>query len=145
MKNMKLFLAGMLLSLFAISAFAQQDSLPMDQAISSSMSTLLMRLPEQTKVAILNFTAPNAAVSDYIIEELIAFIVNNSTHTVVDRQNLETLQREMNFQLSGEVDDTTAQSIGKKVGANTIVSGSLTPLGKGYRLRLRAINVETAE
>jgi hypothetical protein len=31
------------------------------------------------------------------------------------------------------------------VGANTIVSGSLTPLGKGYRLRLRAINVETAE
>jgi hypothetical protein len=51
----------------------------------------------------------------------------------------------MDFQLSGEVSDETAQSIGKKLGAQTIMSGSITAIGNTYRLRIRAISVETAE
>lgn len=50
----------------------------------------------------------------------------------------------MVFQLSGEVSDETAQSIGKKLGAQTIVSGSVEPMGDILRLRIRAIAVESA-
>ncbi|MDR2718338.1 MAG: CIA30 family protein [Treponema sp.] len=51
----------------------------------------------------------------------------------------------MDFQLSGEVSDETVQSIGKKLGAQTIISGAITAIGNAYRLRIRAISVETAQ
>jgi hypothetical protein len=50
----------------------------------------------------------------------------------------------MEYQLSGEVNDETAQSIGQKLGAQTIISGSITALGDIYRLRVQALSVETA-
>jgi hypothetical protein len=50
----------------------------------------------------------------------------------------------MDFQMSGEVSDESAQSIGRKLGAQIIVSGSIAPLGDLYRLRIRAIEVESA-
>jgi len=63
---------------------------------------------------------------------------------MVDRSNLELLQREMAFQLSGEVSDETALSIGKKLGAQTIISGSIELFGDLFKLRIRAIAVENA-
>ncbi|MDR3200140.1 MAG: CsgG/HfaB family protein [Spirochaetales bacterium] len=73
-----------------------------------------------------------------------ANIVNNGKLTVVDRQNLDIIRQEMNFQMSGEVDEASAQEIGKKLGAQTILSGSIELLGDMYRLRIRAISVQTA-
>jgi hypothetical protein len=52
---------------------------------------------------------------------------------------------ELNFQLSGEVDDTSALEIGKFLGAQTIVSGAISPLADRHRMRIRALNVQTAE
>jgi hypothetical protein len=50
----------------------------------------------------------------------------------------------MNLQLSGDVSDDSAQAIGKQLGAQAIVTGSLTNLGDTYRFRVKVINVETA-
>jgi hypothetical protein len=50
----------------------------------------------------------------------------------------------MNLQLSGDVSDDSAQAIGKQLGAQAIVTGSLTNLGNTYRFRVKVINVETA-
>jgi hypothetical protein len=125
--------------------FAQNETLSLNEAINRSMYYLAGRLPQSSKVVILNFSAPTQKLSDYIIEELTAYIVNANNFTVTDRQNLELLQKELNFQLSGEVSDVTAQAIGQKIGAQTIISGSIIPLGEIYHFRIRAINVETAE
>jgi hypothetical protein len=84
-------------------------------------------------------------LSDYIIDELTTYIVNDSTFTVVERRNLEVLQKELDFQMSGEVSDETALSIGKKLGAQSIISGSVEPLGDIYRLHIQATAVETAQ
>jgi hypothetical protein len=46
--------------------------------------------------------------------------------------------------MSGEVSDESAQSIGKKLGAQLIVSGSLSSMGHLYRFRIRALSVESA-
>jgi len=46
--------------------------------------------------------------------------------------------------MSGDVSDETAQAIGRMLGAQTIISGSITPLGKNYRFRVQATEVETA-
>jgi TolB-like protein len=117
----------------------------LDQAIGESIRYMSERLPTKAKVAVLNFTAPTAELSGYVIEELTTCIVNDDNLTVVDRLNMELVQREITLQSSGEVSDATAQAIGQKIGAETVVSGSCTPLGDVYRIRVRAINVETAE
>jgi len=47
--------------------------------------------------------------------------------------------------MSGEVDDATAVSIGKFAGADIIVTGRVDGEGNLRRLRLRALNTQTAQ
>jgi hypothetical protein len=47
--------------------------------------------------------------------------------------------------MSGEVDDDTAISIGKIIGADIIVTGRVDGEGTLRRLRLRALNTQTAQ
>lgn len=133
-----------LLVFIPVFAFAQA-AVSLDAALLNSTTYLNGRIPAKTKVVVLNFTSNWPQLSDYIIEELIGYLVNEGSLTVVDRANLETIRKELNFQLSGEVSDETAQSIGKKLGAQTIISGGITAIGSSYRLRIRAISVETAQ
>jgi hypothetical protein len=64
---------------------------------------------------------------------------------VVERRNLAAVNAELYYQMSGSVSDESAQSVGRKLGAQIILFGSLAPLGDVYRMRLRALAVETAE
>jgi TolB-like protein len=125
----------------SVKAWAAQDDLT--DAIRAASDVLKEKVPGN-KVAFLNVTSKSPDLSEHIIEELINNGVNDGVYTVVDRQNLSQIQQEMDFQLSGEVNDASAQSIGQKLGANVIVSGSITTVGSNYRFRVRAINVETA-
>jgi hypothetical protein len=63
----------------------------------------------------------NGTLSDYVLNELSTLLVNDGRLSVVDGHNLELLQKEMNFQLSGGVIDETAQAIGKKLGAQAVI------------------------
>jgi TolB-like protein len=90
------------------------------------------------------FISPSERFSNYVLEELTARLVNSGKLMVVDRQNLDLIQEEMDFQYSGEVSDDSMQSIGQKLGAQSIVSGSLAEVGGEYRLRFRTISVRTA-
>jgi hypothetical protein len=57
---------------------------------------------------------------------------------VVDRKSLDAIKSEQNFQVFGEVDDDSSVSIDK-------LSGSVTGVGSTRRLRLKALDVITAE
>ncbi|WP_010252973.1 CsgG/HfaB family protein [Treponema primitia] len=140
----KAFIGVCLFGLVTIIVSGQEGTVTLDKGIKGSMLYLVERLDPDTKVAVLNFSA-DPAVSNYVIEELTANLVNGGNFIVVDRSELELLQREMNFQLSGEVSDESAQSIGKRLGAQTIISGSLSPLGNRWRMRIKALEVETAK
>jgi hypothetical protein len=50
----------------------------------------------------------------------------------------------MNYQMSGEVSEASAQEIGQKLGAQAVVSGSLINMGTSYRFRTKVINVSRA-
>jgi len=118
---------------------------PLDIEIRATSDYLNGRLAKGIKIVFLNFQSNCPAVSEYIIDGLIENTVNDGIFKAVDRQNLTLIQQEMKFQLSGEVSDESAQEIGKLLGAQTIVSGAITPLGNSYRLRVRAISVQSAE
>ncbi|WP_187149423.1 CsgG/HfaB family protein [Treponema endosymbiont of Eucomonympha sp.] len=123
--------------------FAQQF-VTLDAALANSLSYLQGKIPKGSKVLLLNFPAPTKTLSKYLIDELTAHIVNSGSFVVVERNNLEALQKELNFQMSGEVSDETAVSIGRKLGAQSIISGSVEPLGDAYRLHIQATEVESA-
>jgi hypothetical protein len=52
---------------------------------------------------------------------------------------------EQNFQWAGEVDDTTALEVGRFFGAQSIVSGTVSQIGRAYRMTIRALNVQTSQ
>ncbi|MCL2193846.1 MAG: CsgG/HfaB family protein [Treponema sp.] len=101
-------------------------------------------LPEGSMVVFMNVQSDSEQLSDFIIDELLANAVNDRVFTVVDRQQLDVIRTEQNLQLSGDVDDETALSVGRFLGAQTIVSGRISSLGGHYRLTIRALEVETA-
>jgi TolB-like protein len=129
-------------SLMALNASAQ-DAMPLTPALDSSVPYLISQIPDGSKVLVLSFTAESLALSNYLADEITVRLVNDGNFTVVDRRDLDIIRQEMDFQMSGEVSDETAAGIGKKIGAQSIIFGSMEPTGSLYRLRIRTIEVET--
>jgi TolB-like protein len=121
-----------------------QNVLPFDDALKNVVNYLTDRISAGSTVAVLSFQSDYPNLSDYVIDDITSALVNTDRYTVVDRRSLEILAQEMAFQLSGEVSDETALAIGKRLGAQVVISGAITYLEQFYRLRVQAIEVETA-
>jgi hypothetical protein len=128
-----------------VSAQAVSPPDELDAAIRETSDYLNRQLPGGNKLIILNIQSVFPALSEYIIDELIANTVNDRVFTVVDRQQLDAIRAELDFQMSGEVSDESAQSIGQMLGAQIIVSGAVSRIGNLYRLRVRALSVQSAQ
>jgi hypothetical protein len=113
-------------------------------ALTRAADTTLKNVPQQSKIAIVYITAQDKSTTEYIAGEL-EFIWVNAGYTIIDRSQLDRIRREQNFQMSGEVDDETAVSIGKFIGANIIVTGRVDGEGNLRRLRLKALDTQTAQ
>jgi len=149
----KKYLLAFVLFFFTISLSAQNVE-TLDNAIKtvaerSSEQIILRNIPETfdftTKtitVAILDFDCSSKTLSEYIVSDLTKYFLRNMKFTPVERQKLENARRELKFNMSSEVDDNSAQRIGKFVGAKVVIFGSVKPFGKMYRMEARAIAVE---
>ncbi len=121
-----------------------QNTVNFERAMEIITSYFSERIDGGTRVIVLNFQSEQPVLSEYFADELTINLVNDNRLTILDRTNLDALHEEMNFQVSGFVSDESAQSIGKMLGAQTIISGEIIVIDNNYNLRLRAINVETA-
>ena len=119
-------------------------SVSLDRAIQMAARSIEANVETSLKIALLNFRSPSEQFSEYVLEELSSQLVQGRKLIVVDRRELDLIRQEEEFQLSSIMNDESARAIGKKLGAQLIVSGSLNEVGKTYRFRIRAINVETA-
>jgi hypothetical protein len=115
------------------------------EAVDRSASKLIEEIPSRATVAVLAVSAQNAETAESIVGELELYLVDSKKFVVVDRKNLDTLRKEQKFQLSGEVDDDSAVSLGKLVGAQIIITGSISGTGSTRNLELRALDVETSQ
>jgi TolB-like protein len=127
-----------------LAGWLHAQQLTLDELVKRAAQAVEETLPQRTKVAILNFTSSSQTFSDHLIDELTGVLVTGRKITVVDRRNLALITQEMNLQLSGDVSDESAQAIGRMLGAQSIVSGTMTNMGTFYRIRIRVISVETA-
>jgi hypothetical protein len=137
-----------LLACFAGAVFCSaQETETLGTALTNTVVYISGVLPRGTRTLILKIAAPTAELGDYVTDELSARIVNGRLFTVVERSAdvMREVDRETGYQMTGEVSDETMQSIGRKTGAQTIITGSISRIGSLYRMSVKATNVERAE
>ncbi|MDR2479598.1 MAG: CsgG/HfaB family protein [Treponema sp.] len=123
----------------------ENQPLNLDSAVSTGAEYLSGKLSIHTKIAFVSMQSPAKNLSEYVIDTMIIHLVNKDKFFVIEREELPALQKEQLYQASGEVSDETAVSIGHQLGVQVIITGSLMETGSRYSLRLKAIDVETAQ
>jgi len=126
-----------------IETVSTEDGL--EGAIARASAELIDSLPENTRLAVLNISSNDGNVSSHVVDELEFYLVSSRRFTIVDRNTLDAIRLEQNFQMAGEVSDSSAVSIGQVLGANIVITGSITEIGRNQRLSIRALDVRTAE
>jgi hypothetical protein len=129
----------------AAAAQRQVGQSSLEAALYAAADVIITRLKPQTTVAVVSIASQDVEAADFVVDELAYVIVSSGNFKVVDRKSLEAIRSEQNFQISGEVDDDSAVSIGKLLGANIVITGSISGVGSTRRLRLKALDVMTAE
>jgi hypothetical protein len=127
------------------SAETEAGHLSLDEAVRDFSIYLTGRVPASSAAAVLNVEAPLKGISDYVTDTLVENLLNTTGAKMVSRQNLELIKKEQNIQGGGYVDDDTAARIGHIAGWKTVISGAVSALATGYRMSLRAVDVESAE
>ncbi|MDR0441987.1 MAG: CsgG/HfaB family protein [Treponema sp.] len=123
---------------------ASSDGMTLDQALKEAADRIDERIPAGAKIAPLNFNSPHDKFSGYALDELSANLVESRKLIVVDRKEIDLIRSEFDFQFSGEVGDDSMQALGRMLGAQLIISGSLTDMGGFYRIAIRVLNVQNA-
>lgn len=116
----------------------------LDSSIKNAASEMSSRLPKGSVIAVINFQSQSTRLTDYVIDELNNAIVNSGALSPVERRRLNAVRNELQFNMSGEVSDESAQNIGRMLGAQSIVMGSIEIIGSQYKIRFQAITTETA-
>jgi TolB-like protein len=144
MKKIYLALVVMLIIIGCATVKTNPDEVSLSAAIRQAAALMESKLNAGTKIALINFTSPSQAFSEYVLDELSSVLVNNGHLVVVDRANLDKIRQELGFNMSGEVSDQSMQAIGQMLGAQVLVTGSLTSIADLRRVMFKVIMTETA-
>jgi TolB-like protein len=109
-----------------------------DNAIESCAREIEQSLEAGVSVAVVGFESAD------LMEEFMGYLIKGKKLVVADRSKLELIYREIGLSWSDNFSEETAVRIGKMVGARFVITGSLTDRSSSYRLRVTAINTETA-
>jgi len=139
MKPSLVFLAVFLI----IGTKAHTQTVSYADAINRIAFAIEDKLTGNAPVAIIKFDSSSQRFSNRIINDLTETLIKDGKK-VVDRQNLDLILKEQNFQLSGYVSDESAVSIGHMLGAQSIIIGSGENMADYYRVQFRMLSVETA-
>ena len=98
-----------------------------------------------TTLAALDFSTEDgyAVFSRYLADEVSAALHSSDTVRLIERENLAKVIEEQQFQVSGEVSDETAKSLGKIIGVDMLLFGRITDLPSSVLVSCRVIAVET--
>jgi len=101
---------------------------------------------EEQKVAVFD---PVGEVSQnlkiIIREELSNAVVNTLGFTVLERELIEKVLAESEFQMTGHVDDTQIGALGRKMGADYVCYASISSVGGNYYISCKMVDVTTAK
>jgi TolB-like protein len=116
----------------------------LENAVDTISKTLVERIPNGSTIAVLSIAGTTNA--GQIIDELeFQLVKKGQNFSVVERRLLAQIRLEQGFQMSGDVSDESAVSIGHMLGANIVVTGNITDTENKQRLTVKALDVKTAQ
>ncbi len=99
-------------------------------------------------VAVIDFTnldGQPTKLGRFLAEEFsVALLSDAKSFGVVDRTHFDLLLQEHNLSSTGLIDANTARKLGKIVGVEALVTGTLTPFQEHVRLSIEVLDTETA-
>lgn len=117
---------------------------------SSSPPTRFSEIPEnkKTRLAVIRFKALNKVAQTRNLGSMISEIftteaVNSRAFKIVEREQLNKVLKEYQISQSGIIDTRQAQEIGKMLGADAIITGSVMKIGVLLRIDARIIRIKT--
>lgn len=146
MKNMiKIISAGLLCLAFAAGARAADGYLQLANEITEAGSSI-----HGKKIAIIPFSYADgrAAAKDgsVISERLSIKMINMHKFEIIERSVLDKVMNELKLQASGMIDASSAQQLGKVLGVEAIITGTLVETSGGQiEVNARLIKTETAQ
>ncbi len=132
MKNAAL--ASTLVALMAVSAVAPADAQTAGVAPASSPA-------RRTRVAVLDFDyatvhstvsaifGRDIDVGKGVTDLLVTYLVKDGSYSVIERKALDKILAEQNFSNSDRADPSSAAKIGRMLGVDAIIVGSITQFG----------------
>jgi len=102
---------------------------------------------ERLSIAVLPFDSKGigGAIGQIdLLDKLVNGFVNINRFKVIERAQLEKILAEQKLGLSGVIDASTAAQIGKGIGVDGVIYGSLTRGGEAVSIDARLIDTETA-
>ena len=117
----------------------------LETAVNRAAQKMIDNIPSGATVAVISIATNDLEVAEFVLGEIPYLLVEARKFKVVDRNSLDKVRAEQGFQISGDVDDNTAISMGKMLGASIVMTGSVSGSGATRRLRVQALDVQTAE
>jgi TolB-like protein len=122
----------------------------LDQRVSELSQKISNGLTENQKrtIAVVEFADLRGNVTDFgrfIAEELITHLYETRKFKVIERQLLNKVIAEQKLSLTGVIEQSSAQRLGKVLGVDAIASGTVTDLGKTLRVNARLIDTMSGE
>ncbi len=126
----------------------KSDTMDIDTGLGILASQIAKSMQEEkkTRIAILDFTDLQGNVSDlgrFISEKLIIKLFETKKFNIIERNKLNKILEEQKFQVSDLVDEESAKRIGKIIGVDAIVIGTVTDLGEQIDINARLLSIET--
>ncbi|MDR1257145.1 MAG: CsgG/HfaB family protein [Spirochaetaceae bacterium] len=116
-----------------------------EDAINRVCGTLINDISRRSTVAVLSVSSRDRNMAVFVVDEIEFQLVDSKQFDMVDRKTLDSIRDEQNFQMSGEVDDNSAISIGNMLGASVVITGAITGSENTQRLTVKALDVKTAK
>ena len=148
---MRLLLSGFLFVFLSVTALpAEQGRGNLDQQLSELARQIGDAVIEnhKSKIAVLEFGDLNGTVTDlgrFLSEELITRLFHTRKFEVIERHLLNKIIAEQKLRLSPIADPESAKRLLSVLGADAIVSGSISDLGQSIRVNARLINSGTGK
>jgi TolB-like protein len=92
----------------------------------------------------INVNGKQSILGRYIVEQTSNFLFQNSDIRIVERNQIDKIIKELNFNMSGYVGDESAVQIGHMVGANAVALGTLTKVGNKISVNIKIVETESS-
>ena len=143
MKN-KLCLSFLLFIMCNICLYAQAQVQMIDQAIIASAVRISRELPANATAAIIDFSSASSELNNHVVKELHGAILRHRRIVPVtpNQSQIQNISLETRFSSAGVLTDESAQTIGRLLGVQYLITGTIEPFSAHHRLIFNV--VETA-